>query len=298
MMKAGYVALIGKPNVGKSTLLNAFVGQKVSIVSNRPQTTRKRALGFAQGGGYQIAFVDTPGIHEPHTELGKSMVRQAQSSLADVDLILIVVDASKRPDDLDKRIAAIISPEVRGNTPVLLVLNKMDLLAAEHVQDRIDTCRELFFVGEDDYMFTTATRRHNLDKLLSMILDRLPEGEAMFPDDEFTDQSTRFWVSELIREQVVSGTRQELPHATAVRIDEWEEDPNILRISATILVEKPSQRAIIIGRGGEFIKKIGTQARLQIEEALGRKVYLDLHVSHAEDWRMNRRVLKELEYSD
>lgn len=294
-MKSGYVALIGKPNVGKSTLLNAFVGQKVSIVSSRPQTTRRRALGFAQGEGYQIAFVDTPGIHEPHTELGKSMVRQAQSALADVDLILIVVDSSKKPEDLDRRIANIVAPEVRGDTPVFLVLNKMDQLHAEHVQERIDVYSELFGVGEEDYMLTTATRGHNLDKLLQMIVDRLPEGEPNFPEDEFTDQSTRFWVSELIREQVVAGTRQELPHATAVRIDAWEEAGEMLNIRASILVEKPSQRAIVIGKGGEFIKKVGTQARLQIEEALGRKVFLDLHVTHAAEWRMNRRVLRELE---
>lgn len=297
-MKSGYVALIGKPNVGKSTLLNAFVGQKVSIVSSRPQTTRKRALGYAQGDDYQIAFVDTPGIHEPHTELGKSMVRQAQSALADVDLILVVVDVSKKPEDLDRRIANIVAPEVRGKTPVLLVLNKMDLLPAEHVEDRVSIYSDLFKTGEEDYMFTTATRGHNLDKLRQMILDRLPEGEGIFPGDEFTDQTTRFWVSELIREQVVSGTKQELPHATAVRIDAWEQEGEILNIRASILVEKPSQRAIIIGKGGDFIKKIGTQARLQIEEALGQRVFLDLHVTLASDWRMNRRVLRELEYSE
>ncbi|MBX3118792.1 MAG: GTPase Era [Fimbriimonadaceae bacterium] len=297
-MKSGHVALIGKPNVGKSTLLNAFVGQKVSIVSNRPQTTRRRALGIAQGEGYQIAFVDTPGIHEPHTELGKTMVRQAQSALADVDLILIVVDSSKKPDDMDRRIANLVAPDVRGDTAVILVLNKMDVLHAEHVEERISVYTEMFAVPEEAYMLTTATKGHNLEKLLAMILEQMPEGEATFPSDEFTDQSTRFWVSELIREQVVSATKQELPHATAVRIDAWEETEKLLSIRATILVEKPSQRAIMIGKGGAFIKKIGTQARVQIEELLGQKVFLDLHVAHAAEWRMNRRVLRELEYSD
>lgn len=313
-MKAGYVALIGKPNVGKSTLLNRFVGQKVSIVSNKPQTTRRRVLGIATGEGYQIAFIDTPGIHEPHTRLGKAMVDQARGALGEVDLLLYVADASKMPNEEDKEIARLIKPLTQrvaaedtakakpedGPTPdkfpLLLCLNKMDLLRADQVVEHVEAYCKL--AGTEDYMLTSATKEQNVDQLLQMILDRLPEGEPMFEDDEFTDQSSRFLAAELVREKILQATRQEIPHATAVMVEEWEESDELVRIHAMILVERTSQRAIIIGKQGEFLKRIGTQARLEIETLIGKRVYLELFVKVREDWRMDPRVLRELEYSE
>ncbi|HVT11557.1 MAG TPA: GTPase Era [Fimbriimonadaceae bacterium] len=294
--RSGMVALIGKPNVGKSTLLNTIVGQKVSIVSNKPQTTRRRILGIATTDAYQIVFIDTPGIHEPHTRLQKSMVEHSRAALSDVDLIVLVVDAAHHPGDDDKQIAKMVREA--GSTPVVLCMNKMDQLKAENVQAFVDAYCHL--AGTEEYMLTTATRGLNVDKLVDMIVAHLPEGEAIFPEDEFTDQSSRFLVGELIREKILKETRQEVPHATAVLVDEWEEDEvtGLLHIGASIYAEKASQKGILIGKQGQFLKKIGTEARKEIEELLGRKVYLELNVKVREDWRMNPRMLQELEYSD
>ncbi len=291
MPKFGVVAMVGKPNVGKSPLLNALVGQKVSIVSNKPQTTRRRVLGIVQGAGYQIALVDTPGIHEPHTRLGRAMVEAARQALSDVDLVLYVADVSHKPDAGDKQIAKLIK-----ETPVLLCLNKMDLLKAEYVQLYLDSYTSV--LGAEDYMLTTATRGHNLDKLLEMIVKRMPEGEPQYGEDEFTDQSMRFMAAEIIREKVLLQTKQEVPHATAVVVEDWEDDTDMTRIRANIVVEKQGQKAIIIGKGGQFIKQVGTAARLEIQQLIERPVFLDLTVKVREDWRMNPRMLQELEYTD
>ena len=291
----GLVALIGKPNVGKSTIVNALVGQKVSIVSSKPQTTRRRVLGIVQGEDHQIGLVDTPGIHEPHTRLGKSMVDSARQSLGDVDVVLVVCDASKKPETEDEHIATMLdraAPEI----PRILCLNKMDRLKPEFVMSHVEAYSKLF--KTEEYMFTTATTGENLDKLMELILPKLPEGEARFGKDEFTDQSSRFLVAELIRERVLLQTREEVPHATAVRIEEWEEGEDITRIGASIIVEKPGQRAILIGKGGQFLKKIGTEARQEIEELVGQRVFLDLHVVARENWRQNPRMLQEMEYAD
>ena len=257
--KSGLVSLVGKPNVGKSTLLNALVGQKVSIVSNKPQTTRRRVLGIAQTDDYQIAFVDTPGIHEPHTRLGRAMVEQARTALADIDLVLYVADVSKRPDDIDRQIAELVRD---AKAPVLLALNKMDLLKAEFVVEHVEAYQTLF--GTENSMLTTATREQNLGKLREMILAALPEGEA-----------------------------------TAVHVESWEEDEDgTLHIGAEVAVEKAGQRAILIGKGGQFIKDVGTKARAEIEALLDRHVFLELHVKVREGWRQNPRMLKDLELID
>jgi len=290
------VAMIGKPNVGKSTLLNALVGQKVSIVSNKPQTTRRRVLGIAHGEDYQVAFIDTPGIHEPHTGLGKAMVEAARSSLSDIDLILYVADASKKPDEADKRIAELIKKSAKA--PVFLCLNKMDLLRAEMVISTVEAYQALFGLGDEDYMMTIATQEVHLGKLMEGIVARLPEGEPLFDEDTFTDQSMRFMAAELIREKVLVATRQEVPHATAVVVDEWTEEDGTVRIRAEIIVEKPGQRAILIGKQGQFLKKIGTEARLEIEKLIEKSVFLELFVKVREDWRMNPRLLHELQYTE
>ncbi len=294
---SGSVALIGKPNVGKSTLMNTIVGQKVSIVSDKPQTTRRRVIGIANAAEYQIAFVDTPGLHEPHTRLGKAMVDQARAGLDDVDLILVVGDASHHPGESEKQIASLLK-SLGGDRrpPVLLCLNKMDLLKAEDVQRNVDSFLELF--QPEEYMLTTATRGHNVDKLVQMLVSRLPERAPIYDPDEFTDQSSRFLAAELVREKILLATRQEVPHAVAVMVDEWSEEEGLTRISASILVEKASQRGILIGKQGRFLKEIGTKARQEIERLLGHGVFLQLHVSVEEGWRMNPRLLHELEYSE
>lgn len=301
----GYVALIGKPNVGKSTLLNHIVGQKVSIVSNKPQTTRKRVVGITTEDDYQIAFIDTPGIHEPHTKLGRSMVEQARKSLHDVDVIVYVADSSSHPNEGDKEIAKLLTgievhdlQDVSKFTaiPIILCLNKMDQLKADSVQRNVDAYLALF--KTDQYMLTTATRGFNVDKLVELIASKMPEGEAQFDADDYTDQSSRFIAAEFVREKILIATKQEVPHAVAVMVDEWEDEEALLRISASIYVEKASQRAILIGKQGQFIKKIGTEARAEIEELLGRKIFLELQVRVKEDWRMNPRMLQELEYAE
>lgn len=298
--RAGLVAMIGKPNVGKSTLLNALVGQKVSIVSNKPQTTRRRVLGIVQNENYQVAFIDTPGIHEPHTRLGKAMVESARQSLSDIDLVLYVADAGRKPDELDKQIAELVSTLSKGEggkpTSVYVCLNKMDTLRAEMVVSTVEAYTNLFNLGEDDFMMTTAIKDENLDKLMEGIVARLPEGEAMYDEDTFTDQSMRFMAAELIREKVLQATRQEVPHATAVVVDEWLDEGKQLRIRAEIYVEKQSQRAILIGKGGQFLKQIGTDARMEIQKLVERSVYLELFVKVREDWRMNPRLLHEMQY--
>jgi GTP-binding protein Era len=298
--RVGTVALIGKPNVGKSTLLNHIVGQKVSIVSDKPQTTRRRILGIATTSDYQIIFIDTPGIHEPHTQLQKAMVEHARAAVSDVDVVLLVVDGAHHPGEDDKQIAKMVregapAPESQA-VPVVLCMNKMDQLKAENVQAFVDAYTDI--AATKEYMLTTATRGTNVDKLLDMIVAHLPEGEPLFPEDEFTDQSSRFLVGELVREKILNATRQEVPHATAVLVDEWEEDGDLLRIGASIFVEKASQRGILIGKQGQFLKQVGTTARQEIEEMLGRRVFLQLNVKVREGWRMNPRMLQELEYSD
>jgi GTP-binding protein Era len=293
--KAGNVALIGKPNVGKSTLLNHIVGHKVSIVSNKPQTTRRRVTGIATTDRYQIAFIDTPGIHEPHNRLGRSMVEQARGVLTGVEVIVYVADGSHHPGEMDREIAKQIKGSAEDQKiPVLLCMNKMDILKAEDVQRNVDAYMKL--LGAEEYMLTTATQGHNVDNLVELIVSKLPERAPMYDDDEYTDQSSRFLTAELVREKILRTTREEVPHAVAVMVDEWEDEPNFTRISATILVEKSSQRGILIGKQGTFLKEIGSSARQEIEAFLGHKIYLELHVKVSEGWRQNPRVLHELEY--
>jgi GTP-binding protein Era len=290
--KFGHVAVVGKPNVGKSTLINLITGHKVSIVSSKPQTTRRRVMGIATTPDYQIAFIDTPGIHEPINRLQRAMVEQARGALDGIDAILVVVDSASRPDEIEQTIARLVKQSV--GVPVVLCLNKMDHLKAEHVVRHVEEYTELF--GTDEYMMTVATKGENVDKLIDLILNHIPERAPFYPEDEFTDQSARFMAAEFVREKILIKTRQEIPHATAVVVESWEEDGALTRISATIIVDKSSQRPIMLGKAGAFIKEIGTQARVELEEMLGNKVFLELHVKVQEGWRQNPRILHELEY--
>ena len=290
--KFGHVAVVGKPNVGKSTLINLITGHKVSIVSSKPQTTRRRVMGIATTPDYQIAFIDTPGIHEPINRLQRAMVEQARGALDGIDAILVVVDSASRSDEIEQTIARLVKQSV--GVPVVLCLNKMDHLKAEHVVRHVEEYTELF--GTDEYMMTVATKGENVDKLIDLILNHIPERAPFYPEDEFTDQSARFMAAEFVREKILIKTRQEIPHATAVVVESWEEDGALTRISATIIVDKSSQRPIMLGKAGAFIKEIGTQARVELEEMLGNKVFLELHVKVQEGWRQNPRILHELEY--
>lgn len=290
----GNVAVIGKPNVGKSTIVNAIIGQKVSIVSNKPQTTRRRVMGIVTHDDYQVCLTDTPGIHEAHTVLGREMLDAARAALSDVCGVMYVADVSHHPGAGDKRIADLLiatAPEL----PVILALNKMDLLKADRVIPHVESYCAMF--RTEKYMLTVANRERNLDKLQELILQLIPECEFQYELDDFTDQPAKFMAAEIVREQILEATRQELPYATAVLVEEWEQDGDLTRIRATVFVEKSSQRAILLGKGGSFIKAIGTAARERIEELIGNRVFLELHVKVEEQWRMNSNILAELDYS-
>lgn len=294
------VALVGKPNTGKSTLTNTLVGQKVSIVSDKAQTTRHRVLGIVTTDAYQMILIDTPGVHKAHTHLGKILNETAQSSLEGADALVIMVDASRKPDEEDEAIAAMlrlqgwIGPDGKAKPNVLLCLNKMDLMKAIDVQDRYDAFSKLF--GTDQLMMTSLTKAQNVDKLVQLILPFLPEGPMLYPEDEVTDQPMRRLAAELVREKALRLTRQEVPHALAAVVDEWETDGNRTHIHLSLVVEKDGQKAILIGKRGEMLKRIGTEARAEIEDILGHQVFLQLFVKVRSEWRQNLRMLKELEY--
>lgn len=293
--KSGFVAVIGKPNVGKSTLVNQLVGQKIAIVSPRPQTTRRRILGILTREDAQVIFVDTPGIHRPRHKLGEIMVATAKSAIPDTDLVLFVVDVSEPPNEEDRMIGELLRDGTAA--PIILVLNKMDLLPADKVKPHTEAYWELV-PNHRDWMMTIATEGVNLDKLLALILEALPEGPRYYPADYVTDQPEREIAAELIREQVLHLTRQEVPHAVAVVVEEFKERENgVVYIAANIFVEKSSQKGIIIGNRGQMLRQIGEAARREIERMVGGRVYLDLWVKVSKNWRRDERELRRLGYS-
>jgi GTP-binding protein Era len=291
--RSGFVAVVGRPNVGKSTLVNAYVGQKVAIVSEKPQTTRNRILGILTRSEAQIVFVDTPGIHQPVHKLGKYMVEVAQRVVLDADLVLFMVDSSVLPTEEDHLVAEFLASKCQ--TPVLLVLNKMDRLRPKQVQSHTEAYQAL---GRfDDWMMTSATRGHNLDKLLNMVIARLPLGPRYYPEGQVTDVTERFIAGELIREQVLRLLHQEVPHAVAVVVEEFKERrEGLTYIAATIYVEKDSQKGIVIGAGGQMLKKIGAAARQEIERELQTKVFLELWVKVRPKWRRDEAALRNVGY--
>lgn len=299
--RAGVVAVVGKPNVGKSTLVNQIVGQKVSAVSSRSQTTRKPAEGIANVPGGQILFRDTAGIHQPKTKLGKLMVDLAIQTLHDADLILWVIDASKPPDAEDKRLAQLLLDASKTRQPgeplsLVLAFNKMDRLRPQDVE--LHYCAYGELAEGAPTMYTNALTGENVEKLVALLLERLPEGAPFFEDEGvYTTQSVRTLTEELIREKAINMTREEIPHVLAVTIEEWTDpspDDPITRIRAVIFVERASQRPILIGQGARTVKEIGTQARKEIERLLGGKVYLELEVKVGGDWRNSPRKLREM----
>ena len=291
--KSGFVSLIGRPNAGKSTLLNAMVGQKVAIVADKPQTTRTSIQGVVTTENSQIIFVDTPGIHRADSPLNKRLMDTVRASLDERDLLLFLVDAARTFSDEDRQSLDLVR-RMTG-TPVILVLNKIDLVKEKaKLLPLIEEYRRLYDFA--DYVPVSAGRKRGLDELRKAIIDRLPEGPSYFPPDHVTDQPERFLAAELVREKVVRLTHQEVPHSVAVIVDKWEETPTLTRIYATIRVEREGQKAIVIGTKGSMLKKIGTLAREEMERIFSTKIYLDLHVRVQEGWREKATYLNTLDW--
>jgi GTPase len=293
IFRSGFVSLVGRPNTGKSTLLNALIGQKLAIVADKPQTTRTSIQGvLTLPGEAQVIFVDTPGIHRADTALNKRMMDTVRAALEERDLLLFLADASQPFGEEDRRAIDIVN---KTSTSVVLVLNKVDLLKDKGVLlPLIEQYKAAYEFA--DYVPVSAVKGLGLDDLRRVILEGLPEGPAYFPDDYVTDQPERFLAAELIREKVLHATRQEVPHSVAVAVDRWEQAPQITRIYATIRVERPGQKAIVIGSHGAGLKKIGTLARQEMERLFGIRIYLSLHVRVQPGWREKAIFLDALDW--
>lgn len=288
-MRAGFVTIVGRPNVGKSTLLNRIVGQKVAIVTEKPQTTRNRILAIANTASAQIVFFDTPGIHKPKHEMNRRMVDLALRSLKTVDLALLLVDVTEPFGGGDEFVLERVR---QAKVPVVLALNKVDRIRKPEILTIIDDYRRRHEFT--DIVPISALTGENVDALASVLERQLPEGEPLYPPETLTDLPERFFVSEMVREKILEATREEIPYSTAVVIDSWEEGEKLTRVEASILVERDSQKGIVVGKGGSMLKGIGTAARKDIEAFLGTKVFLGLHVRVRSEWRENQRLLSEL----
>ena len=290
--RSGFVSILGRPNAGKSTLLNALVGGKLAIVSEKPQTTRTSIEGVVNLANAQIVFLDTPGIHKSTSLLNRRMMETVRSAREDRDVLLYLADATVPPTPED---AESLDALGKVSTPTFLLLTKIDRVPDKRqllpLIEQYKAIREF-----DEYIPISAVSGQGLDRLRDAILARLKEGPAYFPPDYLTDQPERFLAAELIRERVLRETRQEVPHAVAVLVDQWQETPRLLRISATIYVERPGQKAILIGAKGASLKKIGTLARHEIETMFSRKVFLELFVKVHKDWRQNPEFLNAIDW--
>jgi GTP-binding protein Era len=293
------VCILGRPNAGKSTLLNALVGEKLAIISPKPQTTRNRIQGVMnipkQKGraAAQIVLIDTPGVHKPESSLGRKMMTEVREGLEGCDLLLMIVDVKQRPGVEDKFLLEMVK---KAATPAVLLLNKVDLLGKE--KDKllpiIEQYRQLHEFRE--VIPISARKKDGLDRLLDVVVRMLPQGPRYFPEDQVTDQPTRFMASEIIREQVLLETREEVPHATTVMVERFEEGKKLTRIAAVIYCERAGQKAILLGKGGQMLKKIGTAARLDIEKMTGTKVYLELFVKVKAGWRESPEFVEGLDW--
>ena len=293
--RSGFVAIIGRPNVGKSTLVNALLGQKIAAVSPKPQTTRRRQLGILTAEKYQLVFVDTPGMHAPRHKLGQFLNQEAQEALEDVDVILWLVDVSARPTEEDQQIASLLNSTPR-RTPLVLAANKIDLIPAETLEARLRAFQESL-KKEAQTVRISAAQHQNLETLVELLVSLSPFREPEFDPDQLTDSWERDIAADLIREACLLNLRDEVPHGVGVRVDEFAERENgMLYIAATIFVERTSQKGILIGEGGKMMKTIGSQARKEIEEMGGRPVYLDLRVKVLKDWRNDESAMMRLGY--
>jgi GTP-binding protein Era len=292
-MKSGFVSILGRPNAGKSTLLNQLIGAKIAIVANKPQTTRTSIQGVLTLPDAQIVFLDTPGIHKADSLLNKRMMDTVRAALGERDLLLLIVDASRKFGEQDRHAVDLIR---KANTPTLLLLNKVDLLHKDKsaVLPLIEQYRALHEFA--DYIPISARKGEGLAELRQTIVARLPEGPAYFPPDHITDQPDRFLAAEIVREKILQATQEEVPHSVAVAVDSWEDTPTLIRIYATIYVERAGQKGIVIGAGGAMLKNIGTLARQEMERLFGNHVYLDLHVKVQPRWREKPAFLAALDW--
>ena len=304
MSQFGIVALVGRPNAGKSTLLNRILGQKVSIVSAKPQTTRNRIVGILNDPRGQLAFLDTPGIHRPLHKLNVRMMDHVRSSLSEADVIALILDASEQFGKGDQFVIDLLREEKernRGAEPAapqkrFVILNKIDLLKKQKLLPLIEQYHG--FGIFDEIVPISASKGEGIEELIALLFKTVRPGEALYPREDYTTQPERFFAAEIVREKVLQHTSEELPYTTAVSVDRYEEDDekNLIKIYATIFVERDSQKPIVIGKQGAMIKRIGTEARVELETILGAKVFLDLHVSVHERWREDERFLGELEW--
>ena len=294
-MKCGFVAILGRPNVGKSTLLNQILGQKIVITTDKAQTTRKRIKGILTDDKGQIIFVDTPGVHRPLNKLGEFLLDEAKVAVPDADLVLFLVDGSEPAGKGDKWIVENILKE--SKIPVILVMNKLDKIKnLQKVEENLMSYKTLFEENIPIVRISAKTGR-NKDTLISNILKKLPEGDKLYPDDVVTEESMRSVAEEIIREKILINTQDEIPHSVAIKIDKYEEKEDIDRIFAIIYCEHKSQKGILIGKGGSLLKTIGTQARLELESIVEKKVYLNLEVKVEKDWRKKDRILENFGYT-
>ncbi len=289
--KAGFVAIVGRPNAGKSTLVNTLVGRKVSIVTPKPQTTRNRIQGILNREDAQIVLIDTPGIHKPENVLSRMMMDELQHALEGIDVLSLIADAAMDFGAGDRFSLEWIR---RFHGPVFLLFNKIDRVRKLHLLPLIDRYRREYEFAEI-FPISALTGEGCLD-LVNSWLGHLPEAPAYFPSDQFTDQPERFLAAEIVREKAIDVTRQEVPHAIAVLVDSFEEGKDVLRIRATIYVEREGQKGILIGKGGETIKKIGTEARRELESILGAHIFLELNVNVRTNWRQNSTLIRQLDW--
>jgi len=295
--RSGFVCILGRPNAGKSTLLNALVGEKIAIVTHKPQTTRNRIQGIANvkaakgRSAGQIILIDTPGVHKPDSPLNRKMMHEVRAGLEGCDLLLLIVDATVKFGTGDEYVLEMAK---RSGLPVFLLLNKIDALDKRALLPLIESYSKLHAFRE--IIPISALKKQGLDELLAVVIKALPEGGRYFPEDQLTDQPGRFIAAELVREQLLKLTGQEVPYATTVAVDNWEEEPKLVRIAATIYCERDGQKGIIIGRGGAMLKKIGSAARHEIERRLGTKVFLELFVKVRPGWRESREFLEGLDW--
>jgi GTPase len=295
--RSGFVSIIGRPNAGKSTLLNALVGEKVAIVSPKPQTTRNRIQGIVNRPAAkgqvpaQIVLVDTPGVHKPQTSLNRKMMQEVQAAVESQDLVLLLVDVAEKLGAEDRFVLELAK---RSKGKIFLLLNKIDVVAKPALLPVIDEYQKLHAFAE--IIPISALKRQGLELLVEKIVAVLPEGPRYFPEEQFTDQPERFLAAEIIREKVLRLTGKEVPYSTTVLVELWEEEPKLLRIAAAIYTEREGQKAIIIGRGGQMLKKIGTLARKELEYRLGSKVFLELFVKVHDRWRDSPEFVETLDW--
>lgn len=289
--KSGLVAVVGRPNAGKSTFVNKLVGEKVAIVTSKPQTTRNRIHGIVNRTNAQIVLIDTPGLHRPDSALGKQMMGEVDQAIDAVDVLALILDASEEVGHGDRRAFERVSRFVGTR---ILLLNKIDRVPKTQLLPLIETAGTM---GDfTDIIPISALTGDGVERALERFIQHLPVAPPHFPEDQYTDQPERFLAGELIREKAMAGTTQEVPHAVAVLVDAFEETPKLIRIRATIYVEKEGQKGILIGRGGASLKRIGTEARKELEGILGTKIFLELHVKVQENWRDNPQIVRQMDW--